>query len=103
MMKEIKKGEHNMKTVFLTGGTGTMGWAAFQELYKQKDVRINFLARPSDKNKQKLLPYMGQKNVEIIWGDFLDYDAILKGVTGADYVLHIGGEHLQGRAGPAQR
>ena len=80
-----------MKTVFLTGGTGNMGWAAFEELYKQKDVKINFLARPSDKNKQKLLPYMGQKNVEIIWGDFLDYDAILKGITGADYVLHIGG------------
>lgn len=80
-----------MKTVFLTGGTGNMGWAAFLELFKQPDVKINFLARPSDKNKQLLLPYMGQKNVEIIWGDFLDYDTILKGVTGADYVLHIGG------------
>lgn len=80
-----------MKTVFLTGGTGNMGWAAFQELYKLKDVKINFLSRPSDKNKQLLLPYMGKKNVDIIWGDFLDYDSILKGVTGADYVLHIGG------------
>lgn len=80
-----------MKTVFLTGGTGTMGWAAFKELYKQKDVKINFLARPSDKNKELLLPYMGKKNVEIIWGDFLDYDSILKGITGCDYVLHIGG------------
>ena len=80
-----------MKTVFLTGGSGTMGWAAFKELYKQKDIKINFLARPSDKNKELLLPYMGKKNVEIIWGDFLDYDSILKGITGCDYVLHIGG------------
>ena len=83
--------ETNLKTVFLTGGTGNMGWAAFQELYKTKDVKINFLARPSEKNKDLLKPYMGQKNVEIIWGDFLDYDSILKGITGADYVLHIGG------------
>ncbi len=80
-----------MKTVFLTGGTGNMGWAAFQELNRHKDVKINFLARPSEKNKDLLKPYMGQKNVDIIWGDFLDYDAILKGITGADYVLHIGG------------
>lgn len=80
-----------MKTVFLTGGTGNMGWASFQELLKHKDVKINFFARPSDKNKELLKPYMGDKNVEIIWGDFLDYDAILKGITGADYVLHIGG------------
>ncbi|MBR3975369.1 MAG: NAD(P)-dependent oxidoreductase [Clostridia bacterium] len=80
-----------MKTVFLTGGSGNMGWAAFKELVKRPDVKINFLSRPSDKNKHLLLPYMGKKNVEIIWGDFLDYETILKGVTGADYVLHIGG------------
>ncbi len=80
-----------MKTVFLTGGSGNMGWAAFKELVKRPDVKINFLSRPSDKNKHLLLPYMGRKNVDIIWGDFLDYETILKGVTGADYVLHIGG------------
>ncbi len=80
-----------MKTVFLTGGSGNMGWAAFKELVKRPDVKIHFLSRPSDKNKHLLLPYMGKKNVEIIWGDFLDYETILKGVTGADYVLHIGG------------
>ncbi len=80
-----------MKTVFLTGGTGNMGWAAFQELYKHKDVKVHFLARASEANKEKLKPYLGDKNVEVIWGDFLDYESILKGVTGADYVLHIGG------------
>ena len=34
---------------------------------------------------------MAKPNVKIIWGDFLDYDAILKGVEGSDYILHIGG------------
>lgn len=28
--------------------------------------------------------------IEVIWGDMTDYETILKGVTGADYVLHIG-------------
>ena len=80
-----------MKTVFLTGGSGTMGWAVFRELLKHKDIKTNFFLRPSEKNKERLKPFMGHKNVEIIWGDFLDYEAILKGITGADYVLHIGG------------
>ena len=40
------------KTVFLTGGTGNMGWAGFQELYKRKDrFDIRLLARDSRKNR----------------------------------------------------
>ena len=45
-------------TVFLTGATGTMGWAGLQELMKfpeRYDIRI--LARPSNKNKEKLAPF----------------------------------------------
>ena len=38
------------KTVFITGGTGTMGWAAFQELIKHDDVTVKVLARRSEKN-----------------------------------------------------
>ncbi len=79
------------KTVFITGGTGTMGWAAFQELIKHDDVTVKVLARRSEKNLEKLKKYMLYPNVKIVWGDFLDYDAILEGVTGSDYILHIGG------------
>ena len=40
------------KTVFLTGATGNMGWAGFQELYKRKDrFDIRILARDSRKNR----------------------------------------------------
>ena len=45
------------KTVFLTGATGTMGWAGLQELFKHDDkLDIVILARHSQKNIEKLKP-----------------------------------------------
>lgn len=80
------------KTIFLTGATGNMGWAGFQELLKKKDrFNIRLLARPGKVNRKKLQPYMDDPAVSIVWGDLTDYDDILAGVTGADYVLHVGG------------
>ena len=80
------------KTVFLTGATGNMGWAGFQELYKRKerfDIRI--LARDSRKNRKLLTPYLSDPSVKVVWGDLMNYADVLEGVTGADYVLHVGG------------
>lgn len=80
------------KTIFLTGATGNMGWAGFQELHKRKDrFDLKILARDSKKNRKLLAPYMSDPSVEVIWGDLMSYDDVLKGVTGADYVLHVGG------------
>ncbi len=79
------------KTVFLTGATGNMGWAGFQELYRRGKFRIRILARNSKKNRKKLAPYLQDPSVDIIWGDLLNYEDILQGVTGADYILHVGG------------
>ena len=80
------------KTVFLTGATGNMGRAGFRELLKKKDrFNIRILARPSKKNKKALAEYATEPAVEIIWGDLTDYEDVLKGVTGADFVLHVGG------------
>lgn len=80
------------KTVFLTGGTGNMGWAAVQEMLKHpNEINIKMLARKSPKNEEKLKDIMAKPNVQIVWGDLGDYDSILEGVTGSDYVLHIGG------------
>lgn len=76
----------------MTGGTGTMGWASFQELLKKpNEVNIRLLARKSQKNFELLKDYLSYPNVKVIWGDLLDYESILEGITGADYVLHIGG------------
>lgn len=81
-----------IKTVFLTGATGNMGWAGFQELYRQKNkFNITVLARPSKKNIRKLAPYSSDPSVRIVWGDLTNYGDVLEGVKGADYVLHVGG------------
>lgn len=80
------------KTVFITGASGNMGWASFQEIYKNRpDLNIAVLLRDSQKNRDKFADYMNDPRVKIVWGDFGNYDAILEGITGASYVLHIGG------------
>lgn len=79
------------KTVFLTGATGNMGWAGFQELYKRAKHNIRILARDSRKNHKLLDRYAADPSVTVIWGDLTRYEDVLRGVTGADYVLHVGG------------
>lgn len=77
-------------TVFLTGATGTMGWAGVQEFLKYpEEYTLRVLARPSKKNKKMLAPLAGK--MEIVWGDLCNAEDVLRGVTGADYVLHVGG------------
>ena len=80
------------KTIFLTGATGNMGWAGFKELYARKDrFDIRLLVRDSKKNRKMLAPYMEDESVTIVWGDLTRYEDVLAGVTGSDYVLHVGG------------
>ena len=80
------------KTVFITGGTGTMGWSAVQEMLKYPNkINMKLLVREHDRNKDRIIPLLAKPNVRVIWGDLLDYESVLEGVTGADYVLHIGG------------
>lgn len=80
------------KSVFITGASGTMGWASFKEIYDRRpDLDINVLLRDSEKNRKLFAPYLGDERVKIVWGDFEDYDAIKKCVDGTSYVLHIGG------------
>ncbi len=78
------------KTVFLTGATGTMGWQGLQELLKYPELYdVVILARKSSKNEKLLNPI--SHNIKIVWGDLMNYDDVLKGVNGADIVLHLGG------------
>jgi len=79
-----------MKTVFLTGATGTMGWAGMNELLRYPNqYKVRILARPSAKNKQLLASYLDR--VEVVWGDLTKYEDVLQGVTSSDIVLHVGG------------
>ena len=79
-------------TVFLTGSSGNMGFAAFKELYARRHMyHIVVLNRDSKKNREKFAPYVGDSNVTLYWGDLTVYEDVLACVTGADYVLHVGG------------
>ena len=67
-----------------------MGWAGLHELLKKPDqYHVTVLARHSKKNIKKLQPLMDK--ISVVWGDLTRYEDVLKGVTGADYVLHVGG------------
>lgn len=80
----------NKKNIFLTGATGTMGFAGLKELLKHSEnFNITILARSSKVNIKKLKPF--EEKIHIVWGDLTKYDDVLEGVTGADYVLHVGG------------
>lgn len=80
------------KVVFLTGSSGTMGFQGFKELYAKRDLYdIVLLNRGSEKNKEKFKEYENDPSVKLVWGDLMNYEDVLKCVTGADYVLHVGG------------
>ena len=68
-----------------------MGWAGFQELHRKGKFDIRLLARDSRKNRKLLAPYLSDPSVTVVWGDLTKYEDVLAGVTGADYVLHVGG------------
>lgn len=78
-----------MKTVFLTGATGSMGSATLRELLERRDrFNIVVLARDSKHGRTFLRPYLKDPGVRIVWGDLRDYGSVLDGVSGADIVLH---------------
>ena len=80
------------KTVFLTGASGTMGYQSFKEFMKHRDkYNLVLLLRKSEKNEKMFKDYLNDPCVKIVWGDLANYEDVLKCVTGADYVLHVGG------------
>ena len=81
------------KTVFLTGATGTMGYAGMMEILQYpKQYNLRILARPSKKNKELLAPLLDKyAALHVVWGDLTNYADVLKGVSGAQIVLHVGG------------
>lgn len=75
-----------------------MGGAALERLLADASAfRVVALVRPSAKNKrwarrwQRRCRREGPGSLEVIWGDLCNFEDVLAGVTGAAYVLHVGG------------
>ncbi|WP_018751940.1 NAD-dependent epimerase/dehydratase family protein [Paenibacillus sanguinis] len=80
------------KTIFLTGASGNMGQEGLKQLLERRDrFNIVTLVLPTAKDKEIMAKYEKEPGLRIIWGDLTHYNDVLKCVTGADYVLHVGG------------
>lgn len=80
------------KTVFLTGSSGNMGFLGFKELYARRHMYNIVLLNLDDAKARKLFqPYENDPCVKLVWGNLMNYDDVLSCVTGADYVIHVGG------------
>ena len=78
-----------MKTILITGASGTMGSAALQHLAGTGHVYCRVMLRPKPANKklaqklQRIYSY-----IEILFGDLHQYEDCVHAVAGVDYVLH---------------
>ena len=78
--------------IFLTGATGTMGFASLKAILRDHHSEdITLLVRDSKKNRKKLAPWIKSGNISVLWGDLCNADTVRKGVERSDIVLHIGG------------
>jgi nucleoside-diphosphate-sugar epimerase len=87
-MSEVKR----RKTVFLTGASGSMGREGLRQLLERRDrFRVVALVLPTTRDRRILSAYRGDPDLTVVWGDLTNYQDVLQGVNGADYVLHVGG------------
>ena len=85
--------EDKKPLVFLTGGTGVMGQAVIEELSHHLD-KVNLRLLIHERKIPSVVSTIINQNrttIETIQGDLRDYNTILKCITGANYVLHVGG------------
>ncbi len=88
--------------VALFGASGTMGHAAFQEMWRRREkYDIVVLVRPSEKNQALFRPYSRQAGMsatpgprvvegdgfKIVWGDATSYADVEEAIKGVDWVL----------------
>jgi nucleoside-diphosphate-sugar epimerase len=68
-----------------------MGRVVLDTLLERSDrFSVVTLVLPTEKDRRIMARYL-KRGVKVIWGDLTSYEDVLEGVTGADFVLHVGG------------
>lgn len=82
-----------IRTIAITGASGTMGRATVKEFSRKTDsFRLRLLLRDSKKNRKLVGEWekLGL-NLDIIWGNLLDLNSVSLLIRDADVCLHLGG------------
>jgi len=73
------------KSIFITGGAGFIGSTLVGRLVERNQVTVfDNMSRNSLKDK----PFKDHRNLSIIKGDVLDFDALSQAIKGSDIVVH---------------
>ena len=78
------------KRVFLTGAAGNWGRYILREFAARADrFDVIALVLPSSKDIAAIREFEGMTNLQVVFGDVTDYDAVARCVSGTDFVLHV--------------
>ena len=76
--------------VFLTGATGSMGFAGLKELLNDSGEReLVILAQDTQADRRRLAPYRQDQRLTVVWGDLTHYEDVYRCVKKADLILHV--------------
>jgi len=78
-----------MKTVFVTGATGNMGWPLLKRLVGRPDIRLIVLASPKDRKIQHLKEMERKGQLSLVCADVCDRPALDEPVGIADIIIHM--------------
>jgi nucleoside-diphosphate-sugar epimerase len=80
------------KRVFLTGAAGNWGRFTLDEFRSRSDrFDVVALILPTPTDTAAIRQYEDVPNLEVRFGDLTDYAAVESCVTGADFIVHLGG------------
>ena len=82
----------NNKSVLITGGTGSLGYALTETIFKNspKIKRLVIFSRDEQKQFKMAQKYTDDKfpAIRFFIGDVRDYNRLLRAMNGIDYVIH---------------
>lgn len=79
-----------MRTILVTGATGSWGRAALRAFRAAGDVRVRALVQGTRADRAVLRAFAGWPLLEVVPGDLTRYEDVQRAVRGVDVVLNLG-------------